>query len=69
MPIRWTLRELAEKRGVTGYELAALTGISRQTLYKLMRQPEVTRVNAETLAILCQKLHVQPGDLLTYKRH
>jgi DNA-binding Xre family transcriptional regulator len=68
MPIRWTLREVAEKRGLTGYELARLTGISRQTLYKLMREPEVARVNAETLATLCQTLHVQPGDLLSYKR-
>jgi DNA-binding Xre family transcriptional regulator len=68
MPIRWTLREVVEKQGLTGYQLAALTGISRQTLYKLMRQPVVTRVNAETLDTLCQKLHVQPGDLLTYSR-
>lgn len=68
MPIRWKLQELATKRGITGYELAALTGISRQTLYKLMREPLVTRVNTETLATLCEKLKVQPGDLLEYKR-
>lgn len=68
MPIRWTLRELADRRKLTGYELATLTGISRQTLYKLMREPDVTRVNAETLATLCETLNVQPGKLLEYRK-
>ena len=66
MPIRWKLREFAAKRGITGYEIAALTGISKQTIYKLMREPVVTRVNGQTLAILCDKLKVQPGALLEH---
>lgn len=66
MTIRWKLRELADRRHLTGYALAELTGISRQTLYKLMREPVVTRVNAETLHTLCATLKVQPGALLEY---
>jgi putative transcriptional regulator len=66
MPIRWKLREVAAKRHLTAYALAKLTGISRQTLYKLMREPEVTRVDADTLATLCRTLHVPVGSLLEY---
>jgi DNA-binding Xre family transcriptional regulator len=68
MPIRWKLKELAERRHLSGYALADKTGISRQTLYKLMRQPLVTRVNAETLATLCDRLNVQPSALLAFER-
>lgn len=68
MPIRWKLKELAARRKLTGYELAALTGISRQTLYKLMREPVTTRVNGETLATLCEALNVQPGTLIEYRK-
>lgn len=66
MPIRWKLAALLEKRGMTGYQLAAATGISRQTIYKLMRVEEVTRVDAATLATLCKVLKVQPSALLEY---
>lgn len=52
---------------MTGYQLAAATGISRQTIYKLMRVEEVTRVDGETLATLCRVLKCKPGDLLEYK--
>lgn len=51
---------------MTGYQLAAATGISRQTIYKLMRVEEVTRVDAATLATLCKVLKVQPSALLEY---
>lgn len=68
MPIRWRLREVAEKQGHTGYSLADATGISRQTLYKLMRTPDATRIDGDTLATLCRVLKCKPGDLLAYVR-
>lgn len=66
MPIRWKLAEVAKRRHLTAYALSAETGISRQTLSKLMREPEVTRVNAETLDTLCRVLHCTVGALLEY---
>jgi DNA-binding Xre family transcriptional regulator len=66
MPIRWKLAEVAQRRHLTAYALAAQTGISRQTLSKLMREPEVTRVNTETLDTLCRELHCTVGALLEY---
>lgn len=53
---------------MTGYQLAAETGISRQTIYKLMRIDEVTRVDGETLATLCRVLKCQPSALLEYEK-
>jgi DNA-binding Xre family transcriptional regulator len=64
MPTRWTLKEIADKRGITGYEIAAMTGISRQTIYKLMREPSAERINGNTLALLCLALKCDPCDLL-----
>jgi DNA-binding Xre family transcriptional regulator len=66
MPIRWKLSEVAKKKHLTAYALSAQTGISRQTLSKLMREPEVTRVNTETLDTLCRALHCTVGTLLEY---
>ena len=68
MPTRWTLRELAEKRGMTGYEIAALTGISRQTIYKLMREPAADRIDGNTLALLCLALKCRPSALLAVEK-
>jgi putative transcriptional regulator len=68
MPIRWKLKEMAKRAGVTGYRLAALTGLTRQALYHLMREPVAERVDAETLAKLCAALDCQPGDLLEYRK-
>jgi DNA-binding Xre family transcriptional regulator len=64
MPMRWMLKELAAKRGITGYEIAAQTGISRQTIYKLMRTPDATRIDGNTLALLCITLKCDSCDLL-----
>ncbi len=66
MPIRWKLADLAKKQHLTAYALSAGTGISRQTLAKLMREPVVTRVNAETLATLCAYFGCKISALLEY---
>lgn len=68
MPIRWKLKEVAKRAGVTGYGLAASTGLTRQAVYRLMREPVADRIDAETLAKLCDALDCQPGDLLSYRR-
>lgn len=68
MPIRWRLAEVAKDAGMTGYALAAKTGLTRQAIYHLMRKPVAERVDADTLAKLCAALDCQPGDLLEYRR-
>lgn len=68
MPIRWKLAALLDRKGLTGYALAEATGISRQTLYKLMRQDEATRIDGATLDTLCRVLKCKPGDLLEYRK-
>lgn len=64
MAILWALRERAKTQGVTGYKLAALTGLTRQTVYHLMREPRADRIDCETLDLLCAALNCEPGDLL-----
>ena len=68
MPIRWKLAGMAETKGLTGYGMAALAGLTRQTVYKLMREPVVARIDADTLGALCKALDCQPGDLLEYRK-
>lgn len=55
------LREIMTDRGLTQVQVADSTGLTRQALVNLMRDPRA--VQLETLAKLCSGLGVQPCDL------
>jgi len=52
-----------ERRKITQTLAAEETGLSRYTIDHWARN-EVTRMDYETVAILCTYLNCQPGDLL-----
>lgn len=65
MPIKYRIDVLAElkKCGYSTYKLRQDKIFGERTIQKI-RQGEI--VNAENLAILCQLLSCQPGDILEY---
>lgn len=68
MPIRWKLAIVLNDMGLTPYRLAKLTGLSVPTCYDLVKPHVPGRIDAHTLALLCDALKVQPGDLLEYRK-
>jgi len=48
-------------------ELAEATGLSKTTLYKLTKK-ESTRIDTETLNILCNVLDCDVNDILVFKK-
>lgn len=65
MPIRITLDELLQARGMKARELAGQIGVS-ETHLSLFRSGKVKGVRFETLAKLCEALNCTPGDLLSF---
>lgn len=62
--IRWNVKAPLEARGWTPYRLAKETGLTIPTAYKLAKDPPAARIDAVTLAALCNALELEPGDLL-----
>ena len=67
MPIRVTLDDMLQRRGMKARELAATVGIS-ETQLSLFRSGKVKGIRFRTLAKLCAVLECAPGDLLGYVR-
>jgi DNA-binding Xre family transcriptional regulator len=65
--VRLTVKELAEKRGISNpFMLAKETGLNYAACYK-MWHGEQQRVDLKTLAKLCEIFSVKPGQLFEYK--
>lgn len=63
------IEALAEKRGImNANQLHEETGISYDTCYRLFNE-EMVQVGMSTLAKLCDRLKVKPGDLFSYTRN
>lgn len=58
-------QKMAERGIRTNKELADLTGISQNTIGKIIRN-ENKRIDYDSLDALCSALDCQPGDLLEY---
>ncbi len=54
------------KRKVRSRELASHIGITEQNL-SLLKSGKVRGIRFETLALICEFLQCQPGDLLEYE--
>jgi len=65
MPILVTLNVVLAKRRVTSKQLAEHVGITEANL-SLLKQGKVKGVRFDTLAKICEYLHCQPGDILTF---
>lgn len=68
MPVRFTLRELLEKRGISQTDAARLSGVSFATINRMCTNA-TRQVSLDVLDQLAKFLRVDPGDLLASKRH
>lgn len=67
MIVKWKVREMAIKRGVSSAsQLAERAGINKNTANALWNGSSL-RVDRETLAKLCSALDCVTGDLLEYE--
>jgi len=61
MAVRLKIGELIEKAEINQSDLAIATGLTRNTISKLVNQP--AQVRLDTLDLLCESLQCEPGDL------
>ncbi len=67
MPIIITLDVMLAKRKMRSKELSRRVGISVQNI-SLLKSGKVKGVRFETLALICEVLDCQPGDILVYEK-
>ena len=65
MPIRVTLDEMIQKKGIKARDLAAQVGLS-ETQLSLFRSGKVKGIRFRTLARLCAALGCRPKGLIDY---
>jgi putative transcriptional regulator len=56
------------QRNISNKELAALTAMHPTSISKIKTRRRLTRIDEETLNILCEALSCQPGDLMVYEK-
>ncbi len=66
MSIHVTLDRVLEDREMTLTELSERVGITLANL-SILKTSKARAIRFTTLEALCQALHCQPGDLLTYE--
>jgi putative transcriptional regulator len=66
MPIVVHLDVMLARRKMRSRELAERVGITEQNI-SLLKSGKVRGVRFDTLALICQALQCQPGELLTYE--
>ena len=66
MPIVVNLDVMLARRKIRSRELAQRVGITEQNI-SLLKSGKVRGVRFDTLALICEVLQCQPGDLLEYR--
>ena len=66
MPIVVNLDVMLARRKMRSRELAERVGITEQNI-SLLKSGKVRGVRFDTLAMICEVLQCQPGDLLEYR--
>lgn len=67
--LRLRLREILRERGLTGYALSKYTGLSLNTIYRLMhKEGRLGLIHADTLERLCGALRITPTELFDYQQ-
>ena len=56
------------ERNISNKELAALTGMHPTSISKIKTRRRLTRIDEDTLNLLCEALNCQPGDLMVYDK-
>jgi DNA-binding Xre family transcriptional regulator len=65
--IKLIVRDVAESKGITNpYVLSAQTGLGYAICYRLWHENQ-QRIDLKTIAVLCEKLEVTPGDLFSFE--
>lgn len=64
--IKVTLDQVLEKRQMTSKELAQAIGITPANL-SILKTGKAHGIRFSTLNKICQVLHCQPGDILSYE--
>ncbi|MGG1600968.1 helix-turn-helix domain-containing protein [Paenibacillus naphthalenovorans] len=65
MAIHFDLKKIMDERGLTPADIMNMTDLSRNTVKALVGGIN-TRIDFPTLDVLCEKLGVNPGDLIKY---
>lgn len=63
--LRWRLGEVVRARALSQREVARRSGLTRNTIDRLVKTTTLVRIEGETLARLCAALDIQPGELIT----
>jgi len=66
MPITVNLDVMLARRKMRSKELAERVGITEQNV-SLLKSGKVKGVRFDTLALICEALDCQPGDILEYR--
>ncbi|HJV71182.1 helix-turn-helix transcriptional regulator [Ideonella sp.] len=66
MPVIVHLDVMLARRKMRSRELAERVGITEQNI-SLLKSGKVRGVRFDTLALICEALQCQPGDLLEYR--
>jgi putative transcriptional regulator len=66
MPITVNLDVMLARRKMRSKELAERIGITEQNV-SLLKSGKVKGVRFDTLALICEALDCQPGDILEYR--
>jgi len=66
MPITVNLDVMLARRKMRSKELAERIGITEQNV-SLLKSGKVKGVRFDTLALICEALECQPGDILEYR--
>ena len=56
------------ERNISNKELALRTGMNPRSISRLKTRRHLTRIDQETLNLLCEALNCQPGDLMVYEK-
>ncbi len=59
--------EIMKEKNITNKELVDATGLNARTIHALSRD-QYERLGLDTIAVLCDALKVQPGDLFKYTK-
>ncbi|HAX75889.1 MAG TPA: transcriptional regulator [Cyanobacteria bacterium UBA11372] len=66
--INWRLAVVMAERNISNKELALRTGMNPRSISRLKTRRRLTRIDEETLNLLCEALNCQPGDLMVYEK-
>ena len=66
--IRWKLAVVMAERNISNKELALRTGMNPRSISRLKTRRRLTRIDEDTLNLLCEALNCQPGDLMVYEK-